>query len=331
MQKDARHIELISKYLAGEATREEISLLENWVMESTENKTLFNNYKQAWLLTNSPNQKAINVDQEWRKINQLLFASEAKIVPLPKENKRSSFFFIKIAAAILFLVAATIWLIKSPGESKLQVVYADNKIEEITLPDGSNVSANRASTITYPKHFEKDTRTIALEGAAFFEIKHQPEQPFIVKTQELIVKVLGTSFYINSQKTAPTISVIVRTGRVSMKRGNNEIILTKGEKGIYHKSTKQLEKVPNDDANYLAWKTKIFNFDHTLAYVVDKLNEAYHSNIIITDDALRDCPITASFTNQSLRAILNVLRETTELEIKETKEGILISGEGLCK
>lgn len=322
MQKDDKHIELISKYLAGEATKEEISLLEKWVLENEANKRLFNTHKQAWILATTQNTSSkIDVNEEWNKINSQIFQPEAKVVPLPKKNYIP--LFLKIAAAVLLLIAAIVWL--NPFESK-----PTGQVQKIALNDGSIIHVNKNSNIQYPDKFTGEKRMVTLNGDAFFEVNRDPKHPFVVKAQDITVEVLGTSFYIDSKKNEKFIKVIVRSGKVAMKSDKHKIILEKGTSGIYNKISKRLLKTKNEQADYIAWVKYSFDFDNPLSEVVQKLNETYDAHISIENEAMKDCPVTVKFTDQSLEAILNVLSTTLDIKIKQTVGKILLT-EGTCK
>ena len=330
MQNDIKYIDLISKYLAGEATSAEITMLEKWVLEAEENKDLFNHYKKAWMLSNAQkSRESIDVDAEWKQVSQKLFPKTGKVVKLDGKKARKNTYFLRVAAAILFLVAAFYWFRQAgSNDIKMQTIASTESVKEITLPDGSLVSANKNTTLSFPEEFDGKTRKVSLEGAAFFEVEHNPQQPFVIETQDLTIRVLGTSFYVDSHENDTIVSVIVRTGRVSMKYATDEIILTKGEKGIFHKRTRKLEKRINKDSNYLAWKTGVLVFDNTLANIVKSINDLYDAHIIITNEQIKNCEYTVSFRNQSLDSILKVLEELTGLEIERKGDQVLISGEG---
>ena len=324
MQKDDKYIELISKYLAGEATKEETTLLEKWVLENEENKGLFNKHKQAWILASTQSAKSsIDVNEEWNKISSQLFKPEPKVVVLPP--KKTNFLFLKIAAAILFLIAGLLWL--NPFGSKANPT---DKVQKIALSDGSIIHVNKNSSIQYPEKFDAKKRVVTLKGDAFFEVERNPKQPFVVKTQGISVEVLGTSFYIDSKKKDQFIKVTVRTGSVAMKSENDKIVLEKGTTGIYSKASKRLLKTRNEKADYIAWVKRSFDFDQSLEEVVKVLNEAYDCHIAIENKAVKDCPVTVKFTEQSLGSILTVLSTTLNLEVKQSIGKIILSG-GSCK
>jgi len=336
MKNDNNHIDyaaLIGKYLAREADAEEIDLLEKWVKESEKNKATFNRFKQSWILSGINKQnKEINVDEEWAALTSKFF--EQKIEPVSttevgKLNQGIPLFF-KIAAAIVVLFTVTFFLYQFFLKPGMEQMMAVNVIETETLSDGTTITLNRNSILTYPEKFKKDVRKVELSGDAFFEVEHNKNQPFIIRSQSVEIEVLGTSFYIDAHENSPTVEVVVNSGGVALRAyKENQIILKAGDKGIFNKKTGQLIKEKNDDLNFDSWKTKMLVFDDTkLIEVVDKLNEVYNANIEIINPEINDCRITVTLDNMSLKAVLNILGETLDIIIGKSKQGYIISGEG---
>ena len=333
MNNENNHIDysaLISKYLANEASESEIKMLEEWVLMDNTNKKLFNDYKQAWIVSNinKPN-NAIDLNSEWDKIENKLFATKT-INNQKKENTRRGFYqYNKIAASIIVILSLGYLLSLFVIKSDTKNLVANNSTETATLIDGTIVTLNQNSSLTYFKEIASK-RKVKLEGDAFFNVKRDTLHPFIIETQNTEIEVLGTSFYVNSHNDKPTIEVTVKTGKVAFRiTQDNQIVLVAGEKGIYTKSTGSLQHSVNKDVNFIAWKTKYLKFNDTkLSDVVDKINSVYHSNILINNKELNNCRVTVIFKNQTLETVLNVLEETLDLNFKKDKEQIILIGNG---
>ena len=320
MNKETNNIdytELISKYLAHETTVEEISLLENWVIENPENKKTFNNYKQAWILTKQQKQ-VVNVNDEWNKISSQLFTVEKSIKP-----KNNIFFKIAAAAIILIVSSYSVFYISSNNDN---ILIADNSVIESTLKDGSLITLNHNSKLEITDDFNENKRKVKLTGNAFFDISRDENKPFIIECNNIEIEVLGTSFYIKSD--GKNNEVIVESGTVSVKQMNNEsnnIVLIANEKCVCDDN--KLIKVVNGDVNFMSWKTKILSFKNKkLVNVIEKINETYHTNIKINSPEINNCRITAKFDNKSVDAVLNILQATLDLEVNKKDTEIIISG-----
>ena len=168
-----------------------------------------------------------------------------------------------------------------------------------------------------------------LKGDAFFEIARDAHRPFIIRTQEVQVEVLGTAFYVDSRQDQAEVKVVVESGRVALSHQDDVIQLTIGEVGIFDKKTGELQKVVNKDKNYLSWKTNTFHFEEVdLSEVVNVLNQHYKSHISIESPVLNKCPIDAVFTDKSLDAIIRIMEKTFGIQSKRTGDQIILFGTG---
>ncbi len=335
MNSENKHIDfldLIGKYLAKETTGEEIKLLEEWVKKDPENKKTFLDLKQAWILSNAEHvDQQININKEWEQLNSTIFEEEEYTDDLPSDIINFNYNkFLKVAAIIVIVLTAGYFMFYLISHPSTEQLVAGNSVISSKLPDGTEVTLNHNSILKYPKIFASNIRTVQLQGDAYFDVTHDLSKPFVIEIKNIQVEVLGTSFYISAKVEQPTVDVIVHTGKVAIIGNNNEkLFLTAGEKGTFNKSNGQLSKGENLDRNFISWKTKQLIFDNeSLVNVVDKINQTYHSNITIDNPDIYNCLLTATFEEQSLEIILEVLQETFDL-IVEHKDGIiLITGNG---
>ncbi|CAE7409946.1 sigR [Symbiodinium microadriaticum] len=162
-----------------------------------------------------------------------------------------------------------------------------------------------------------DVDTVKLEGEAFFEVEHQPEQPFEVEVSEAQIRVLGTTFNVNDLSRDSTV-VFVETGKVLFFNEANEVTLTAGMTGVLNKSTGLItsrKAVIVSEPTF--WKTKTLNFDGTtLGEVVASINRVYGSRVVLANPALANCRITVVFVDEELDQLLGVIAATLGLRIE---------------
>ncbi len=321
--------DLIIRYLSGDITPDEIALLENWVLENPDNKKTFNQSRIAWNIANiNKNKTKININNELNIINKKLFDKKTNIKP-QKTNK----LFLKIAASIIFIAISAYTIFYFTNKPTYKSYFAKTEILNKKLPDGSIITLNKNSEIKISNKYAQTERRVILNGEAFFDIVHNNKIPFIIETQNLEIKDIGTSFFVKSNKTDNEIKIIVSSGIVlvtNIQNGNN-ITLKKGEEGIFLKTKKTLFKQKNNNPNFLSWKTKKFNFNNKkLSDVISTLNKVFGSNIEIKTPEIKNCRLTAKFENKDLKAILNIIQATFDLKLKQTNKKILITGK-VCK
>lgn len=336
------YTDLITRYFSGEIPEDELRLLSKWLKADPQNEEIFRQYAKTWNLVVKQNvHSKIDINQEWTALNEKMNTKvSATEVPLkvisPSHNRNTSSFSLqktwKAAAAIIILLASSFLLyyyISKPGNI---VVTAQAGNMEQVLPDGSVVALHAGSQITYPASFASDTRNIELKGEAYFKVTHDKTKPFIVSSGDALVEVLGTQFNVNTKSASGNMEVILTTGKVSVYyqgKPQDNVMLAPGEKAVVATDHRLISKSANIDANYMAWKTRVLQFDNeTLEEVVNTLQNVYDTKVTLSDNRLGECRVTASFNNQSLESVLSVIKETLNLQVQQNSKGVLISGKG---
>lgn len=132
---------------------------------------------------------------------------------------------------------------------------------QLTLPDGTKVWLNAASSIKYPTAFNGKDRTVTVTGETYFEVARKANQPFMVRSGKMLVAVLGTSFNINAYGDEPTIKTSLLEGSVKVGEESNMVMLTPGQQAQMGASDViQVVKMQNP-ASAIAWKNGYFAFE----------------------------------------------------------------------
>lgn len=205
-----------------------------------------------------------NTKKTWIKIaNQLHF----KKAP---ESKNRYLRWCLVASILIgvFIVSTCLWK-KEVSNQSLQIATANGEYKTIILPDGSTICLNPCSQISYNKKFDSAVRRVSLQGEAYFNVKHIYEKPFIVKSKNLIVKVLGTKFNIKNYQEDTQASAYLERGsiQVSTQQASQVFILKQGEKIIYDKESKQMEllsKQNKEQVDLSFYKTSLYDIMNTL-------------------------------------------------------------------
>jgi transmembrane sensor len=317
--------ELIVRCLAGEASPEEQKNLLEWTAASSANEQHFLAIRKTWQHTQDLYIKRkvgeLNVEAEW---SQFLKQAEKNNV---RELPGRSHPWLRAAAAVLFTIGIGWAAFYYANQSSEVVLETAEQTREITLPDGSRVSLNKNSMLSYDEDFGEESRDITLKGEAFFDVQRNPDKPFVIEAGETQVEVLGTSFNVSAYEERQQVEVVVATGLVKLKAvaANKEVSLKPGDRGVYSKQSRELASVANSDVNFLSWKTRKIVFeDSDLRTVIETLNKIYGANISMVDAVPATCVVTVTFDGQSLEAVLNVLENTLSLTIRRSGNRIEI-------
>lgn len=218
------------------------------------------------------------------------------------------------------------------------IANSQNTAERFRLQDGSSVVLEPQSVIKLSPSFNRSGREIRLEGAAFFEVAHNEQQPFIVYANKVTAKVLGTSFGVRAFKEDADVKVAVRTGRVSVStdRGNSvdkkaPLILTPNQEIVYNKQEETvLRKLVATPLPVLpAAEITRMRFRGTSVKVIfEAIEKAYGVDIEFDETLFSSCTLTTSLSEGGLYNRLNIITSAigAKYELKENR--IVISGAG---
>jgi ferric-dicitrate binding protein FerR (iron transport regulator) len=161
-------------------------------------------------------------------------------------------------------------------------VALKDDIKEISLADGTKVWLNRGSSICYPSNFKNIGRTLYLDGEAYLDVKKDPSHPFIVKTQTIQVKVLGTSFNINTRHEDNVIQTTLVEGSIVIfdKNGVKITALNPGQMASVNTDSKMVNIKKVDPKYYTSWRTGEVYFENAgIHEIISKIEEVYKIRI----------------------------------------------------
>lgn len=239
-------------------------------------------------------------------------------------------------------------LVKKAETPLLEVYNEKDKPQLVILNDKSSVLLQKGSRLSYPKSFDGvSKRVVYLSGEAFFEIEKNPEKPFMVYANELVTKVLGTSFNVKAYSNDKNVIVTVKTGKVTVasnkgietkevfsSRNTEGVILTPNQQIVFNRNDAQILKslVQTPALQELPEIQKIsFEFDDTpVSKVFDLLEKAYSVDIVYDEDLLKACKLTAKMTDEHLFEKLRLICLTIDAEYQIIDAQIVIHSKG-CK
>lgn len=207
----------------------------------------------------------------------------------------------------------------SVGSAVNQIVVPFGHRHSIVLCDGTKVQLNSGSQLIFPAEFKGKTREVFLKGEGFFEVAKNKEKPFVVKTEFLDLRVLGTSFNVSSYQDEQTVSTVLVEGKVAVHEngklfGGAKIELKPGQGCFYNvnNSNSQVKEVDVND--FVSWKDGLFQFkDQPLADVIGRVKKYYNKNIQIEGTDLSGTLISGKLVlSEDFGRVMNYLALTLE-------------------
>lgn len=282
-----------------------------------------------------------------RKLSENILTKIHQQIEPPSETRIPAvpWYRSRIAVAVLIvLLAGTGYYFKDNLDqvfnpvALLEVAVAVGERKTILLPDSSQVTLEPGSKMEYPEKFNGKSRTVKLDGEAFFEITKDAAHPFIISTRFINTTVLGTSFSVQAYGSQEA-KVVVVTGRVRVQttpEGNkqSEIEIVPGQGAVYNKATGELEKrEATEDARFYAQRHNgkfIYN-GIPMASVVKDMERFYKVSISLKGD-VKNCLFNGSvYTSDELDKALLFLTESLNAKVKKdsSSNNYIITG-GAC-
>lgn len=191
----------------------------------------------------------------------------------------------------------------------------------LILSDGTKVWLNSDTRMTYPVVFNGNKRVVNLTGEAYFEVAHNKEKPFIVRTSRMDVKVLGTVFNVNTHADNGNVSTVLVKGKVEVGKGNKkQVILTPGQ--MAQLMVNEIEEhdfivKDVDVSQYIAWKEGLFCFRNTsLSEILRRIERYYDVKTVYTREIEEEFFTGDISRDKSLRSVLKVLELSTSVKFE---------------
>lgn len=323
MNREHNIDELLVKYLLGEADAQEHLTLNKWRDALPVNEKYAQHFELIWKESKAfESNSNINENEAWERLKRKMEGpnqqenNAAKRIALNWKN------ITRIAAVLVMMLGAGYFIFNQQSH-KMQMVSSEMAVRIETLPDGSVVTLNKNASISYPKKFSGRTRTVVLNGEAFFNITPNKEKPFIIQANGVDIKVVGTSFNVKSAATKT--EVIVETGIVEVSKNENIVRLSPKEKAIVIATSEKPLKENSKDMLYNYYRSNEFEcINIPLWRVVEVLNEAYQAQIIIANPEIKDLRFRTNLINQSLDDNLAIIAETLDISIEKRGNEILL-------
>jgi transmembrane sensor len=217
------------------------------------------------------------------------------------------------------LRVATLLLLASFISGIGSYVYLESPIEVrtlaqsevVSLPDGSEVTLNQHSTLTYPRSFYfASSRQVQLDGEGYFSIRPNQEKPFIISSPHHQTTVLGTSFLLKDRTKSTKSELLVTSGtvRFTHTESRESRIVQKTEQVSTRLTSRQMVHSVAKDANELAWMTGELSFnDYTLREVIPVLQKYFNLQIRIEDPSLYQLHFSGKFSKPSWNEVMDVM------------------------
>ncbi|MDW8205541.1 MAG: FecR domain-containing protein [Cytophagales bacterium] len=315
--------ELLQRYLNGSCTEQERLLVDRWFEAWKED------LQQPTLSEAEWQQVA---ERMWSHISQQTTVAEPPVV-IPLYRRK----WMQMAAAVAVLLVGVLgsyYYFNYQPQENFRATNTSTKPKQLLLPDGSKVILYANAGLQFPDAFTDSVREVTLQGDAFFDVVHNPQKAFYVKTNHLIIKVLGTSFFVRQKADAAT-EVAVRSGRVAVSErysanaSNNGVLLTPNQKVVYHAQQQHFVTALVEKPAPVVTALPAFKYQEApLSQVINDLQTTYQIQISLENNKLTNCNLTGDLSQMDMYAQLEALTRAIGASYQIKGTAVLIVGKG---
>ena len=195
----------------------------------------------------------------------------------------------------------------------------------LTLPDGTEVWLNAASSITYPVAFAGNERNVSITGEVYFEVRKNAAKPFKVKVKEQVIEVLGTHFNVNAYDNEDAIKTTLAEGAVKVRSGNNFMVLQPGQQARHEKSG-QLKLIAEPDMEEtFAWKDGLFRFNGSGIETIMKQAARWYGVEVVYKDKIDEAFVAEIPRNVNLSKLLELLELTKQVHFNIEGKAVIVT------
>lgn len=338
--------DLLIKYVLGEATAEEVVQVDQWLEADVVNRRRYEEYKTLWAVSRETAARELAAEASAGQVD----TSEARkrlrsaMAGKKRQVRLNSPGWLRVAAVLagtLILGAGGYLLImnhrqvgKTPQVARSVQGAAGPSAAEVprmmqlaaagprtdTLPDGTVVTLNRGAALTIVGGSVEKGLTVRLRGEGFFSVRHDPARTFVVQLGAVEIKVLGTSFEVRGDGD-DSLELVVETGAV---RVGDRMTVHSGER-MTMTARGHWRIGPNRDKLYGYYLGRSLVCDSLpLRQLVEVLNRANETPIVLGRKELGDLPLTTVFRRESPERILEVVALTFNLSIIRRGSAIIL-------
>lgn len=311
--------EVLTAYLRGELNAAEAAAVEAWYDASAANRRLLGEIYYILYVNDRINDTVgIDVERSLRQFKRRMHAGRR--ISLRRITLRAA---AAAAVAVILLAGGvtTVSLSKRLAQPLTVITHLGER-SQVVLPDGTKVWLNSASSVEYVAPFFSRERRVKMDGEAYFEVQHDAQAPFVVSTNGLDIKVLGTRFNIRNDDNDHRITTVLLEGAVKAYASGDEkaaVRLRPSQQLVFDTRTgaMRLTDEPSADRS-INWIDGRFCFEHdTFAEIVAELKRYYNVDIRFMDDALRSERFFGDFrVEDGIYHIMSVLQLTYKFTYK---------------
>ena len=356
---------IIYRYLNGELGEKECLELLDWVNANETNRRIFSEIKNAWTAVAKPEQMTrAELKKEFGRLTARIANKDnlSGSVSIKAKTKHSiGYYLLRIAAVLLFIYGTGItyiYLDDNYNQEFYDIYTRRGEKSQLVLSDGTKIWINSDSHLRYPTSMDKRKVIVQLEGEAYFDVAKMKSRKFVVRTSDVDITALGTSFNVKSYQEEGTVETTLEEGKIQITDAKGAenlrkslVILPNQRVTIYTNPEAEIRPAETDESEgadrvrieeiestdvfiqnqantsiYTSWKDGLLQFRKVrfedLALLLERW---YDISIEINDEAIRDWRYTGTFDKETIEQALHALSMSMPFSYTVVKNQVAIN------
>jgi transmembrane sensor len=334
---------VLARYLADACTAEEAATIDAWLDADPTRRQLMDELKSIWAASDAPvpTLDDATLEADWNRLAITMDATETPAVPptaasrpdRAAHRRRPTRSHVSALQSSLYILAAlllvggawlgwTQWGLVQSTPAMREVIAERGERANIQLVDGTRVTLNVDSQLRLPTSFSPDARTVYLEGEAYFDVATDSTRPFIVRANDAVIDVHGTSFNVRSYPEDRRVHVAVVEGAVSLRSRQSAqqtpgARLESGQVGQLTEDARVTTATVADVSSLLGWMQGRLVFQEApLPEVTARLERWYNMRFHLADPRLDSLRLTANLKSRSVENVLEVVSASLGIQYR---------------
>ena len=286
--------DILALHFSGEKlTEKQEKDLIDWVCE---NRSEYKRLSELITATGSVQQITFDSERAWQNVSRHMRKKrEFRLNPALR--------YISYAACMVLVMGISLFFLNKKDEVPVSFMNATDHLMAVLLPDSTAVTLYPEAKIDYWTATSSNERRTSLKGKAYFKVKRNEKQPFVVDHRNAMIRVLGTSFLVSSTDSSET-SVFVREGKVQVSAEGKNVILNANEKAVVSDHTLSKAPIKNPATLFSPYIPKKEYKDALLTKVVQDIEQEFNVKIEVSP-SLQEARITTTINYLNLEDILS--------------------------
>lgn len=306
MENRINHI--IARVLSGESSSDDILSLSEWLNENEKNRDEFRRLKNYW-----------DADVAFKHSVAPAFSADKLLRQIDLQDKCARkrqlwnrFTPLIAAVTLLFIFSTAFFLYHTNNHAaEYYTLLTDEHKSNFTMEDGTVITLNKNSRLSYSDTYGKNSRNVKLEGEAYFEVAKDSGKPFQVEMNGASIVVLGTHFNVKADAKADDITATLVEGSIRFEGAKQNIVMTPNQQLTFSRSTNKVDIKHVDTDPFTSWKDGLLKYKSIpFIKLIEELQATYKVEIRIDSGELMKPAVTVSGTfseEQSIEQILKVI------------------------